>query len=382
MTEQQQGIEEERLDDGQLAGVEAERDDPAVKITRPFDPEHIKVRTDKKTIDLILRRIDHQEMELAPEFQRRARIWDPVRKSRLIESLLLRIPLPVFYVAEEKNETWVVVDGLQRLTTIYDFAKGEFSLGGLEYLTHLHDKKFGALPRNMQRRIEETELVINVIEAGTPDEVMINIFKRINTAGVPLSGQEIRHALNKGPARDYLAALAGSDAFRKATNGSVKDDRMAARECVLRFIAFRLTQPEQYLTNDLDGFLNKAMRALNEMDAEERSKWRNDFERAMQAATDIFNTDAFRKKYSDDPDARRNPISKALFEVWGVNLAQRSDKELEELSRKKAQVISAFVALMKNDRDFDEAVSYATGVPERVKKRFSAVTKLIDGLLS
>lgn len=381
MTEQQDVMEEERLDDGQLAGVEAERDDPAVKITRPFDPEHIKVRTDKKTIDLILRRIEHEEMELAPEFQRRARIWDEVRKSRLIESLLLRIPLPVFYVAEERNETWVVVDGLQRLTTIYDFAKSEFALGGLEYLTHLHHKKFRELPRNMQRRIEETELVINVIEAGTPDEVMINIFKRINTAGVPLTGQEIRHALNKGPARDYLAILARSDAFRRATNESVKDDRMAARECVLRFIAFRVTPPEQYTTNDLDGFLNKAMRALNVMSAEERSKWRNDFERAMEAATNIFANDAFRKRYSDDPNARRNPISKALFEVWGVNLAQCTNQELEELSTKNDHVRSAFVKLMKEDREFDAAISYATGVPERVKKRFSAVKDLIDGVL-
>jgi len=382
MTDQQHEIEEERLDDGQLAGIEAEKEDPTVKITRPFDPEHIKVRTDKKTIDLIVRRIDHQEMELAPEFQRRARIWDPVRKCRLIESLLLRIPLPVFYVAEEKNETWVVVDGLQRLTTIHDFAKNLFSLAGLEYLTHLHDKNFNALPRNMQRRIEETELVINVIEAGTPDEVMINIFKRINTAGVPLTGQEIRHALNKGMARDYLAKLAASDAFRKATNGSVKDDRMAARECVLRFIAFRLTKPEQYLTNDLDGFLNKAMRALNGMNEEERANWSVDFERAMQAATDIFANDAFRKKYSDDPGVRRNPISKALFEVWGVNLAQRSDNELNQLIQKRDQVRSKFVSLMRNDRGFDEAVSYATGVPERVKKRFSAVRELIMGVLS
>lgn len=381
MIEQVQEIQEEQLDDGQPAGVEAERDDPTIKITRPFDPEHIKVRTDKKTIDLLLRRINHQEMELAPEFQRRARIWDPVRKSRLIESLLLRIPLPVFYVAEKIDEIWVVVDGLQRLTTIYDFANGSFPLGGLEYLTHLHNKKFDALPRNMQRRIEETELVINVIEAGTPDEVMINIFKRINTAGVPLTGQEIRHALNRGPARDYLARLARSDAFRNATNGSVKDDRMAARECVLRFIAFRLKPPEQYLTNDLDGFLNKAMRALNAMHDEERANWRIDFERAMQSASNIFGKDAFRKKYTNDSTARRNPISKALFEVWGVNLAQRNDEELTELFQRQDQVRSAFVYLMKNDREFDEAVSYATGVPDRVKKRFAAVKKLIDGVL-
>lgn len=380
MADQLHPVEEERLDDGQPAGVEAEHDDPTIQITRPFDPERIKVRTDKKTIDLILRRIDHGEMELAPEFQRRARIWDPVRKSRLIESLLLRIPLPVFYVAEEKNENWVVVDGLQRLTTIYDFAKGEFKLGGLEYLSQLHEKKFVELPRNMQRRVEETELVINVIEAGTPDEVMINIFKRINTAGVPLTGQEIRHALNKGPARDYLAKLAGSEAFRTATYRSVKDDRMAGRECVLRFIAFRLTPWEQYTTNDLDGFLNKAMRALNEISENERTNWRVDFERAMQAAAKIFVNDAFRKRYRADDG--RKPVSKALFEVWGVNLAQRSDDELAQLIQRKADVQAAFIALMNNDRTFDDSISYATSQPERVRKRFSAVKALIDEVLS
>jgi hypothetical protein len=381
MTVEQDVMEEERLDDGQLAGVEAEKDDPAIKITRPFDPERIKVRTDKKTIDLILRRIDHEEMELAPEFQRRARIWDPVRKSRLIESLLLRIPLPVFYVAEEKNETWVVVDGLQRLTTIYDFAKGVFPLGGLEYMMHLQDKRFTELPRNMQRRIEETELVINVIEAGTPDEVMINIFKRINTGGVTLTGQEIRHALNKGPARDYLADLAKSEAFLRATDGSVRDDRMAARECVLRFIAFYIMPPEQYITNDLDGFLNKAMRALNNASSEERKKWRCDFERAMEAATGIFANDAFRKRYNDGLGTRRNPISKALFEAWGVNLARKTDHELRVLVNKRDEVRSLSVKLMTEDRDFDVAISYGTGVPERVKKRFKAVKDLIEGVL-
>lgn len=380
MVDRPEKIEEETLDDGQPSGVEAEHDDPTIQITRPFDPERIKVRTDKKTIDLIIRRIGHKEIDLAPEFQRRARIWDNGRKGKLIESLLLRIPLPVFYVAEDKKENWAVVDGLQRLTTIYDFADAKFPLFGLEYLTHLHGRFFADLPRNMQRRIEETELVVNVIEFGTPDEVMTNIFKRINTAGVTLNGQEIRHALNKGPVRTYLAELANSDAFQDATSRSIKDDRMAARECALRFLSFRLRPWEDYKTNDLDGFLNEAMRKLNQVSADERDNRRTDFERALRAAKNIFANDAFRKRYKQTDG--RKPISKALFEVWCVNLARRSDDELRRLEALKNQVKTAFIALMNDDRSFDDAISYATSQPERVKKRFSAISDLIDGVLS
>ncbi len=255
------GIEEEQ-DGGKSLGVEAERPDPsgaAIGIERPFDPDKIKVLRESKTISLLSTRIDHDEIDLAPEFQRLARIWDNGRKSRLIESILLRIPLPVFYVASDLQDTWAVVDGLQRLTTIHDFLNGEFALSGLEYLLQFDGNTFVELPRSMQRRIEETELVINIIQPGTPEEVMFNIFSRINTGGLTLNGQEIRHALNKGRARTFLKELASSTAFLKATTGSVSDTRMAGRECALRFLAFRFTKWNDYVTNDLDGFLNAAM---------------------------------------------------------------------------------------------------------------------------
>jgi hypothetical protein len=137
---------------------------------------------------------------------------------------------------------------------------------------------------------------------------MINIFKRINTAGMTLNGQEIRHALHKGPVRAFLKELADSEAFRNATAGSVRDDRMAARECALRFLGFWMTPWEGYASNDLDGFLSDAMRQINRLSPEDREDLRRQFDRAMNAAQHIFDNDAFRKRY--DKAADRNPVSK------------------------------------------------------------------------
>lgn len=360
-------------------GVDEEAAEEGLAISRPFDPEKIKVKTVGRTIALIITRLRHGEIDLAPEFQRRARIWDVGRKSRLIESLLLKIPLPVFYVAADSEDNWAVVDGLQRLTTIYDFFEGKFALSGLEYLTQLDDRTFATLPRPMQRRIEETELVVHVIEPGTPEEVMINIFKRINTGGVSLNGQEIRNALNKGPVRELLQRLATSESFLKATDGSVRDDRMDAQECVLRFLAFRITDWSKYAANDLDGFLNSTTRALNAMGGDQRALLEEDFARAMTGARAIFGRDAFRKRYSRS--AQRNRVSKALFEAWAVNLARRSDDEIALLTDRRDRVIDGFCELMKTDRFFDVSISYSTGVPQRVLKRFGAVSDLIEGVL-
>lgn len=368
-----------------VLGVEPEPTDEAIIIDRPFDPGKIKVTTEQKGIDLIVRRIDHGEVDLAPEFQRRARVWHPHRKSKLIESLLLRIPLPVFYVAANHKDDWAVVDGLQRITTIYDFVKGEFRLSGLEYLGMLDGKSFADLDRPMQRRIEETELVVNVIQPGTPEEVMINIFKRINTGGVPLTGQEIRNALNKGPVREYLRSLSESPEFKAATDNTVRDDRMDAQEMVLRYLAFRLVAPEDYRVNDLDTFLNDAMSRLNAMTREEREAHATAFRRSMVAARAIFDRTAFRKpKVQTEPGAQagRNPVSKPLFEAWAIALSNLPDDALGALIERRESVQAALRHLMQHDPEFVISVSYSTGVPARVSKRFRAIRDTIDAVLA
>ena len=356
--------------------IEIEEDDPSIDIDRPFDPEKIKVRTIPIVVELLVSRIKHREIDLSPDFQRLRGVWENSRKSRLIESLLLRIPIPVFYVAEDENENWAVVDGLQRISTIYDFITGKFELTDLEYLTRFNGRLFTQLPRPMQRRINETQFVINVIEQGTPEEVMFNIFSRINTGGLRLNGQEIRHALHKGPVREFLRKLANTDEFVKATAGSVKKRRMADRECALRFLAFYIDPWENYSSNDLDGFLGRAMKTINGMSHESMHELRAAFQRSMKAAYELFDDDAFRKRY-DENDGRRRPISKALFEAWAVQLARLKPPQIHKLVARRLEVRSAFIRLMNEDRDFETAISYSTGVPQRVMKRFGAIQQLI-----
>ena len=366
------------MDPDPESGLELEPEESGT-LRCPFDPAKIKMRTVNVVVDQIVYRIDHDEIDLAPEFQRVAGIWNDQRKSRLIESLLLRIPIPAFYVAADDSERWSVVDGVQRTSTIYGYVKGSFKLSRLEYLTKFNRLSYEELPRSMQRRIDETSLVVNVIEPGTPEEVMFNIFQRIITGGMTLNGQEIRHVLHPGPVRDFLSLLAGTDEFLMATDGSIRADRMADRECVLRFLAFHIDPWEKYFANDLDGYLGLAMRKINGMSTAEQNCLADDFKKSMDAAYKIFRRDAFRKPHRRN--ASRPPISKALFETWGVGLARRSEEQIELLVDSREKIVEGFITLMSTDWEFGRAITYSTGTPTRVRKRFQAIDELVERCL-
>ncbi len=362
-------------------GIDTEDIEDVERITEPFDPALIRVDTRPMTIDLLRLRIEYQELDLAPGFQRKGGIWKDDAQSRLIESMLVRIPLPAFYMDATNDEKWLVVDGLQRLTTLKRFMiDKQLRLSGLEFLKNLEGKSYDELPRHYQRRIAETQITVYLIEKGTPDKVKFNIFKRINTGGLPLSSQEIRHALNQGEATKLLAQLADSDVFKKAVDYGIRDDRMADRECVLRYLAFTVTPYTKY-DGDFDGFLNKAMADINNMSDQEREYLRHQFERAMLIARNLFGRDAFRKRYSGW--APRQPINKPLFESWSVNFNQLDDEQIQVLENRKDLLREEFIELMNNpDRKFNEAISLATGDPKKVRLRFEAIKQLIKEVLS
>ncbi|WP_338898613.1 DUF262 domain-containing protein [Streptomyces sp. TG1A-60] len=383
-------------DDGRPTGVELEepadeadsedgdQDDGPDAISAPFRPESIKIETQATTVDLLLSRMREEMIDLAPDFQRRAGIWSDVDQSRLIESLLLRIPISSFHMAQDADDNWAVVDGIQRLTAIARFmAPGALgmrplTLRGLDYLHQYHGCGYEELSGRLKIRLRETQLVVHIIQQGTPETVKFNVFSRINTGGMPLKPQEIRHAMIKGPARTYLADLAEDPAFITATGESVSNERMADREMVLRFMAFRLTDPSEHRERDFDQFLVDSMHRVNRLSLGRRYDLAVEFKKAMWCATELFGDHAFRKWRGGKG---KSPINKALFEAVAVNLAILDDHRREALVTSRDRVLEGFFELMK-DWDFDRAISVATGDPKKVRTRFGMLNELFSGVAS
>ncbi len=370
--------------DGTASGVEAENIADIDLIDEPFDPDLIDVVTRTMTVSLLLSRLETSALNLQPDFQRQAGVWDDCRQSRLIESLLLRIPLPSFYVSEDVHENWEVIDGIQRLTSIVRFVKpalvpqGALSLRGLEYLgEHFDRASYASLAPRLKRRLMETEFTFHVIRHSTPEEVRFNIFARINTGGLPLTHQELRHALVPGKARNVLREWAADELFQCAIDRGVRGHRMADREMVLRYLAFRLTPPSQYAISDLNRFLIQAMRKVNALSDERLATERRVFRQAMDVAREIFGNDAFRKRFL--PEAGRNPVNKALFECISVSIASLNSTRQAQLISNAASIRAGFIEIM-NQPDFATSVSVGTGDPQKVQRRFSTIRHLLDSI--
>ncbi|UUN29681.1 DUF262 domain-containing protein [Streptomyces sp. FIT100] len=352
-------------------------------ISAPFRPENIRIHTETTTPELLLSRLEQGMLDLAPDFQRRSGIWSDRAQSRLIESLLLRIPISNFHMAYGDEDKWAVVDGVQRLTAIARFMKpeltdlGPLTLRGMDYLWQLDGSTYQDLSGRLKLRLRETQLTVHILQQGTREEVKYNVFSRINTGGVPLKPQELRHALVSGPVRTFLADLAEDPAFGEATRWSVSDERMADREMVLRFLAFRLTNPAAHTEKDFDKFLIDSMYLINSIGEERRAQLAREFRMAMRYARDLFGEHAFRKWRGGE---RSSPaINKALFETISVHLALLDDHERNRLVASRARVHDRFFELM-DDWDFDRSISVGTGDPARIRTRFQVVARLFRGV--
>ena len=356
-------------------------------ITIPFDPNLIRIRRDPFTLGELIDKIEYDEVNFETSFQRKSDLWDSTKQSRLIESVLLRLPLPAFYfdeIIENENDinkrrsVWQVIDGLQRCSAFNNFiVKQSLALENLEFLTRFNGAKYDDLPRELQRRINQSPITVYIVEKGTPDEVKFNIFKRINTGGLVLNAQEIRHAMNQGIAADYVASLAEMDSFKRATCNIIKTERMEDRDFVTRYVAFYLQDYAEYQP-DLDSFLTKGMAKIKSVTQEEREEMKENFDKAMHTSMSIFGDDAFRKR--QNPTDRRKPINKALFEVLSVYFAKLSEAQSQLLISKKELFKSKFM-LLNNDPKFLYAISSGTGQKESVNRRYIDIKRIIDETL-
>lgn len=347
---------------------------------RILDSNKILIQQKPLSIEGIISRIRHNEINLDTEFQRKRSLWDIETKSQFIESLMLRIPIPPIYFDGTDDDSWLVIDGLQRLSTLNEFIiEKSFSLTGLEYFSDYNDCKYNDLPRTYIRRIDETQLSLYLLMPGTPYNIKFNIFKRINTPGLKLENQEIRHALYQGKSTKILQFLSETPEFKKATGNSIPSDRMLDREFILRFIGFKYLGVDEFkiCNASIDSFLNKSMEFLNSCSDTAIEEIKNTFINVMNCAYDVFGEYAFRR-ISGVPPAKKNPINVALFEGWSLAFSSLNAGEREKIISHKSLLIDNFIESLQNHK-FSSDIN--TAKYNSVKRRLETTNNIVREVL-
>lgn len=326
------------------------------------------IRHESRTIYEIVRRIRQGVYIMDPDFQRDF-IWSEKAQCKLIESVLMRIPLPVFYLAEDDKGRMVVVDGLQRLSTFKRFLDNELRLS-IPGNDELNNKRFDDLSPKLQNRIEDCNLILYIMDAKIPQQARLDIFDRVNS-GVRLTRQQMRNALYMGAATRFLKDEARTKIFLQATGRSLEPKTMRDREFVNRFCAFQLINRELY-TGNMDEFLAQALKKMNGLRSEELSHLSADFQRSLTNNYKVFGRHAFRKHQS--PQDKQIPINASLWDVMSTGLS-RYPKEVVEPRAKRLRI--GFYALMK-DSGFESAITKSTNSRQGVSRRFRLAGEMFE----
>ncbi len=318
------------------------------------------IRTETRTVFDVVRRIEQGSFVMNPDFQRDF-IWPDEKQSKLIESVLMRIPLPVFYLAEDDQGHMVVVDGLQRLSTFQRFFQNKLKLK-LPDQANLHKRRFEDLSPKLQNRVEDCNLVLYIIDAKVPERARLDIFERVN-GGVPLTRQQMRNCLYMGSATRFLKEESATKIFTEATGGSLRASTMRDREFVNRFCAFCLLPIDDY-KGDMDDFLAAALRKMNKLSLEEIANLSNEFRTGLSNNYNVFGKHAFRKHCAGQ--VSRSVLNASLWDVMSTGLAHPPEHEVEARAE---DLRAAFYPLM-NDSNFIDSITYSPNSTNKVRKRF------------
>ena len=333
-----------------------ERDDTESE----YSLNQVLIRNQTRNVHDVLRRIDQGHYIMNPDFQRDF-VWDETRQSKLIESVLMRIPLPVIYLAEDANGDMIVVDGLQRLSTFRAFVDGNLRLRLIQR-PELHGKKFDDLPARLQNRVDDCNLILYVIDSKVPERARLDIFERVNS-GVPLTRQQMRNSLYNGPCTRFLMSETETSLFLKSTGKSLRKDTMRDREFVNRFCAFQLFPLDQY-KGEMDEFLADALIEMNRMGEKELAELSAQFRTALKNNFCVFEQHAFRKRQRGQE--HRSAINASVWDVMTTGLS-RIDTHTVSIHANALQ--EGFYRLME-DEDFMAAITHGTNATQRVTARF------------
>jgi hypothetical protein len=333
------------------------------------------------TIETIVSQIEKGNIDLNPKFQRR-NAWNDARRSKLIESLLIRVPVPEIVLAEDKKKrnSFLVIDGKQRLLAISGFLKPEKAiwdspnLRALKSRSDLNGKSFADMHKDGIETQDATDLLnsdirCTVISNYRDIGVLYDIFYRLNSGSVPLSSQELRQVLNAGPLANYLIEQTNQIIpLHSVLRLDGPDARLRDAELLLRHIAFSIYG--HLYDGNLTPFLDRSMAKLNDAWDQQGGRVQNLFER-FNYSTDFllsaFPANKVGRKFTKAQWESR--FNRALFEVQVYYFSMLSDGDLKNID--KTKVVSAFQKLCNENQTFQDSIEVSTKTIEKYDTRFS-----------
>lgn len=357
-------------------------------ISEKYDKGYSRVVTENGSykVSLIKSIFGQPNYNLHPDFQRRI-TWNNQKRSKLIESLIINIPIPPIFLYEYDYDKYEIMDGLQRISAIISFYNDEFKLSGLSEWSELNGLKYSKLPDKIKEGIDRRQIqVITLLKESAAsdqraDTIKRLVFERLNTGGVKLQPQEIRNAIFNGPGNKMCIDLSENELFRLlweipvsdaileelddidyADYPTITDDeklikklerhtlykRMYDVELVLRFFAVRYLNE---FDSSLSSFLDDALVLLNKYDESQINELKNFFVDTIQKAYDLFGDKAF--KYYDGE--KWSSPAKMIYDPMILVLSQ---EDITVSGRKKEENIrnlEAFYAenTRENNLKFD-----------------------------
>jgi hypothetical protein len=338
------------------------------------DPDQIPIRERKLVtqpydlvIDSLIDQIDSQTLHLRPisnrpNFQRRY-VWSDKLASKLIESVLLNVPIPPCYLSQNDDFELDVIDGQQRIYSIYRFVKNQFRLTGLEVVKEYNSQRYFELPPKDRRKLDTYTLRCVIITNDSHPEIRFDVFERLNTNTMPLNAQELRNCIYRGALIELLDELASDETWLQILNRKQPDKRMRGEELILRFFAFQTLGLQTYRTPQKH-WLNEAAQAGRKYTKEQIDTLRNTWTDTLNKCLIIFEPlECFRRLPLEKP---RMVINQALMDLTMNSLARIPEEHISEI---RTEYRRRYIEVLADD-EFDDLITRAIDHKSRTLRRF------------
>lgn len=381
----EESLRVEALPDDMLGDMKFDDDydeDSKIPYEIPKEVRKITTQAYDKSVSDIVRMIEDKDIRLDPDYQRNY-VWDNKKASMLIESIILNVPIPVIYVSQEEDDSWSVIDGLQRLSSLKRFFDGKFKLSGLEILSDLNKSDITTLNPKALRMLKNGLLRVIMITHDSNEEIKYDVFMRLNTGSVHLTEQELRNCLYRGTLNKFLKEVVQNQKWLALMGLKEPHKRMADREMVLRFLAiWKNWDNENGVLNGYKGrmksFLNAFMKDHKEIKGQEANEWKQLFEVTVDKVYQVYGEYAFKRQGLDG--MREKTINRAIIDVIMLSATQHS---MDELMANRDRIAKRFLEMTNNDVEFRNSIKIGTSDTKVITLRLSTwcneVNRIIAG---